>query len=440
MLDRIRGKIWFTRLLLLHRRSARAIEKWQSARLRDLVRHAAVHVPAYRDLFARSGIEADSIRGMKDLRRIPMTNKAFFLERPAEEYTDGSRRTHSVWKKTSGTSGRPLTLLVSDIFLDPYYADFVCFRFLLGTFVSPRPFQEARVAHINIRSARRRNQMFITIADFLSDPEKMIQKISAYKPTVLTSYTSILLELARKVSEHPELLPERVPYVCSFGEMLTPSVRRFLADTFRAEVYNRYGAGEVGAIALECDRHDGMHVNSESVVVEVVDEKGKALPPGQHGRIIVTDLLNYNMPFIRYDMGDRGVLTNEPCACGLETPRMWLEGRYSAYLTFGGRIIHHLEFDGALDGFMGVILQYQIVKLEEHILRVRVVPGPLFDASAVKRIEKNMREIVGDGVRVSVERVVRIPITPRGKSLIVSDESKPSREVENAGVTSTVAP
>lgn len=423
MFRRMREGIRLARFYLLHKRSIRAIEKWQSAQLNTLVRHAAEHVPAYRDIFATTGVSPETIREITDLPRLPITNKRFFLEREAEEYIDHGHRIHSVWKKTSGTSGKPFTLLVSNALLHPHYADFICYRFLLGLNVFPGAFNAVRIAHINVRAPRRKNQMFITIADFYSNPEETIRKIAAYKPDVIASYTTILLDLAKKVAENRALYTEKLPYAASFGEMLSPTTRRFIEDTLQCEVYDRYGGGEIGGVALECSRHNGMHVNSESAIVEIVDENNDVLPPGQSGRVIVTDLLNYNMPFIRYDIGDRGMLTREKCECGLETPRLWLEGRYSASLTFGGRHIHHLEFDAALDGFMNVILQYQIVKLSESSMVVRVVPGSLFDASSAQAIEAKICKIVGTGTSVSVEQVATIPRTARGKSRIVSDES-----------------
>jgi len=430
MFRQIRKKIGFARFLYLHRRNLSTIEGWQAARLRELTQHAKRNIPLYGELFSSVAFDPDTIKSLADVSRIPVTEKGVFLERLAEEYTDNSRSTHAVWKKTSGTAGKPLSVLVSDALLNPYYADFVCFRFLLGSFISFRPFRKARIAHINIRAPRRKNQLFITISDLLSDPDKAIRRIAKYKPNVVASYASILLELAKKVSENPDLLPEKPRYVASFGEMLTPSMRRFIESALECEVYDRYGGGEIGAVALECHRHDGMHVHCESAIVEIVDGDGNALPSGEYGRVIITDLLNYNMPFIRYEIGDRGMLVRDKCACGLETPRLWLEGRYSAFLTFGGRNIHHLEFDGALDGLMNVITQYQIAKLAQDHLKVRVVPGPLFDASSISIIEEKILQIVGPRMRVSVESVPSVPRTPRGKSLIISDESPDPEDEE----------
>src|SRR6185503_16423776 len=183
----------------------------------------------------------------------------------------------------------------------------------------------------------------------------------------------------------------QIPYIVTVGEMLSPAARRFLQEQFCGRVYDRYGAEEVGAVAVECSEHNGMHINVESVIVEVVDAQGLPVADGQKGKIIITDLLNFNMPFIRYDTRDTGIVRHDPCPCGLEVPRIWIEGRYSAFLTFDGRAINHLEFDAALDGFMNVIVQYQVAKIADRRVEIRIVPGPSFNSSSKEDIKGKIR-------------------------------------------------
>lgn len=423
LFKRLKKKLFLFRLLSLYRSPKKAIDAWQSKRLCRLVRHAGARVPFYRELFASHHLIPSSVRGLSDLSRIPITRKAMFLERPEEEYVNGSRRAHTAWKKTSGTAGQPLSFYVSSAILSSQYVDFACFRFLMQGSRSLKPFSKVRIAHINVRSPKKKNQLFVTIEEYLSHSKETLEKINAYKPDIVTSYASLVFDIAQKVHKDPTLLPHTPRWAVTFGEMLTPSMRTFIEETLRCEVYDRYGGGEIGAVALECAQHDGMHVNSESAIVEIVDEEGRSVPDGTQGKVIVTDLLNYNMPFIRYDIGDGGTLVSSPCACGLETPRLYIHGRYSAFIDLAGRKVHHLEFDAALDGLMNVVLQYQIVKTGTRSLCVRVVPGPLFDETSAKKIEESVRGVVGADVSINVESVPSIPKTPRGKSVILADES-----------------
>ena len=91
--------------------------------------------------------------------------------------------------------------------------------------------------------------------------------------------------------------------------------RRLLEETFGAEVFERYGSEETSIIASECSEHRGMHVADEHLIVEVLDERGLPVGPGEEGEIVVTDSFNRVLPLIRYRLGDVGV-RGEACPCG----------------------------------------------------------------------------------------------------------------------------
>lgn len=425
MLKEIRRLVRRWRLYNVHRFDPDRISEWQNNSLRRLITHAVAHVPFYRELYSENGIDAQSILTLEDLSTLPLTRKEMYRTRPTDELTRGDKAPIAPWKKTSGSTGHPLTILMSSIMRDTFYNDFVCFRFLLENRpITPWAFNSFRVAHVNVRARPRDTHLFITITDFQNDIDGTLKKISEFKPDVIASYTSILLDMARAAAADPALMPHKPRYCSCFGEMITPAVRAEIESGLGCELFDRYGGTEMGAVASECRMHDGLHVHSESAIIEIIDESGNALPPGKSGRIILTDLLNFNMPFIRYEIGDRGAITTDQCACGLKTPRLYLEGRYSAHLTFGKRRVHHLEFDGALDGLMNAVLQYRIVKESEGSLVVQVIPGPLYTESVLETIRERMLELV-PRVTVRVDLVDALPRTPRGKSQIVADVSEP---------------
>lgn len=420
---RLRRRIRFAYFHTVHRLSERAIRRWQGARLRKLIRHAHKNVQLWRDLLGEAGLDIEELRGLDRLKDIPVTKKETFAGRPVEEYVDTSRHIFAKWKTTSGTSGKPFTFLPGYEATNSHLIDFACYRFLYWNGLPLGEFATTKVARIKIRSKSSTYRKFVPVANFQSDPEKVYRELAEYKPVILDAYASILIDLARMASWN--ILPIlRIPYVVSFGEMLSPSSRHFIEKHLGCEVYNRYGTEEMGVIGLECAVHDGFHVHSESNIVEITDDSYTPVPAGQYGRIIATNLLNYNMPFIRYDTGDHGFMDSEVCPCGLKTPRIWVEGRYSAYLTFGaGRRIHHLEFDAALDGFMNTILQYQVAKKSETEVEIRIIPGMVFGPEARERVEKSIRTLVGDGITVSISAVPTLSRTTRGKSEIVVDET-----------------
>lgn len=419
MFRRLRQKILVAQFHTLHRRSLPAIEKWQKKHLQKLVSHALVNVPLYRELYGKSGISTKNI----ELSALPIIRKEMFLGRPAEEYVDNANPAHGWWKTTSGTSGKPFTFLTSNIANDKHYSDFSCFRFLMWEGASFRNISNTRIARIKVRAVTDENRLFIPISDFQTDPKKVLSMLMEFQPEIIESYSSILLELATLASKNKETTSLTTRYVIAFGEKLSPSARRFISDTFRCKVYDRYGIEEIGVVGIECNMHNGFHINSESVIVEIIDEKGVPLPSGERGKVVITDLFNFNMPFIRYEAGDRGILLEKPCECGLHSPRLKIEGRYSASLTLGGRRVHHLEIDAALDSFMNYVFQYQAVKISESGVVVRIVPGPGFRKEVVGNIKDSVNRLLGSATTVDVEVVKSIKPAPSGKSHILLDES-----------------
>jgi len=129
-------------------------------------------------------------------------------------------------------------------------------------------------------------------------------------------------------------LPEEVHglrAVFTTGEMLYPQQRELLRNRLNAPVYTYYGSNEIGGIAFECE-HGELHVTDEHILMETLNDADDPVWE-EPGRIVVTDLDNQAMPLIRYEIGDQGVLTREPCACGRSHTRLLrLCGRGQEYL------------------------------------------------------------------------------------------------------------
>jgi phenylacetate-CoA ligase len=423
MFKKLKESFHYAQFCILHRRSLRAISRWQSKYLHFLVKEAYKNVPLWRRIFSEMNIRPDDIRSIEDISRLPVTNKKTYLGLMPEEYFDGARVRGSFWYTTSGISGMPFSFLGDERLYLPKYVGFSVLRFLWWLGEWRRDLSLVKVARIKIRTTPSNYQFIVSVKDFQTDPRRALSDIAEFEPEILASYPSILLDAARMIEKDPTFPRPKPRFIASFGEMLQPSTRSYVEKVFGCEIYDRYALEEVGAIGLECSVHDGFHINCESVIVEVLDASNAPVLPGTTGKIMVTALFGYAMPFIRYETGDRGVLSYEPCACGLHSPRVWVTGRYSAYLTFPLRRVHHLEFDGAMDMFMNRIFQYQIVKKSDKEIIARIVAGPSYDDSVLKEVGKSLGTVVGPEVRVIYELVDKIPFTARGKSHIVVDES-----------------
>ncbi len=165
----------------------------------------------------------------------------------------------------------------------------------------------------------------------------------------LLTYPTMLRELAEAcLAENADL---GFDAVLTVGEVLTPEIRELCRAAFGARAIDSYGCQEMGKVAVECEVSGHYHVCASNVLLEVLDDDGRQVPPGESGRIVLTSLYNYAMPFIRYEIGDFGRLGG-PCPCGRSLPvlteilgrrrnmitlpdgnRLWLPGRALAALA-----------------------------------------------------------------------------------------------------------
>lgn len=160
-----------------------------------------------------------------------------------------------------------------------------------------------------------------------------------------------------------------------------------------------------------------MHLTAEDVVVEIVDDEGRVLAPGQAGEIVVTHLATRDFPFIRYRTGDRAVMDDSRCACGRGLPMLReIQGRATDFVRArDGTLMHGLALIYTLRDIHG-IAAFKIVQESLDLTRVEVVHGPGFDAPAARaRIEREFKARLGASVQIVVDAVDEIPAEKSGK-------------------------
>lgn len=364
------------------------------------------------------------IHTLEDLRKIPIVAKQTLRTRPLKELMhDLFSPAYYGWNRTSGSTGEPFRFPVSSltqILEDVRYSDFSRYRFFTW---AGMPIEDVRkkmrIAQIRITPYPTHTYLFLPIAEALRNPGEALQRLEAFRPDVIEAMAALLVELARAAADR--FNPLRCRYIVSYGEMLLPHQRKFIARAFGGEVYNHYGLEEVGVFGVECRLHQGFHVSEESHIVEVVDERGEPLPPGEIGRVIVTQFYNDVMPFIRYDTGDSGFVFRESCPCGLPAKRILIEGRRGAFLTVSSKKFHHIEFDGVMRHFSHAVLQYQAAKVAEHKIELRIVPAEGFHPAEIGRLQTRFREQLG--IAPDIVIVKHLSISSRGKTSVLIDET-----------------
>gem|GEM_PF-6392225 len=301
-------------------RSASTTKRRQSTLFRELVEHARAHVPMWKEPQALSLEKSSTADATFEIARLPVTSSYTYAKRPAEEYVDGSTQVSVRWRKVV-RNGVELHFLPSVRRFDRTYDDLVRLRFLLwrelGTDLSAIKTVQVNDSFLNSSSANLR----IATPDYVLHPDAMLTEIRQFRPDAIEADAAVISDLA-EMSSHRGA-PLRISYAVQ-NTVSTDLARTRIREQLGAELYSCYELPEFGVIAMECAQHDGLHVYSDLFIIEVLDEHGTSVREGEEGRIVITDLMNRAMPFIRYDTGDRAVLLSQKCRCGIEWPRLRL--------------------------------------------------------------------------------------------------------------------
>jgi phenylacetate-CoA ligase len=372
------------------------LEEIAGLKLGSLLKEARASVPHY-----------SALPRTDDLRQLPILEKSAIRKDPLSFVPSRLRREKLFGMESSGSTGFPLR----------FYFDQRDYNY--GTVLLYHSYTEAGLAPFDkvafIRTTRLprfplSGLLFRThYLPILGDEQKNLARIRELRPDILFAYPSALNILALHSIRDGKKTAIRK--VISSSEVLTPKIRKLAGETFGAEVRNYYGMNESWAVAWECEK-GGMHVNSDSVLLEIVDDKGEALPDGRSGHILLTSLWRRSMPFIRYRTGDIGSIGGRcPCGRGLKVLKT-LEGRSSDFIALpSGRIIARVKTEDALLASPG-IWQCQIVQEKDFSLTLYLVTR---DREASRGFKAAMEKLVGKEVPVTIVETDLIKKGPSGK-------------------------
>jgi phenylacetate-CoA ligase len=251
----------------------------------------------------------------------------------------------------------------------------------------------------------------------LQPAEAVADAMVAFAPDVVYGLPSALLEAGRALQLRGARLQLRMLFTS--GELLNGS-RAALTAAFDAPVYDIYGTSETKEIAWQCP-HGGMHLNSDVVRLEVLDDAGRSVPIGQEGNLVATLLVNRAMPLFRYLTGDRGALLSGRCTCGRSSPLLGIvSGRAADVLVLrGGQRISPYALTCALER-VGGVLRYQVSQLDPARVRVRAIAeGAANRETIAHEMRSALRFEVASFLDADVEFVDRLPTGPRAKFRVV---------------------
>lgn len=331
------------------------IYEYQLKKLKKLIDYSSKNVPYYEELFRKIKLKSTDIKNVDDIFKIPILTKETLQKENANLISKSFNWKFVKKSKTGGTTGVP-ALVYKDV-NDRSFTWASYYRWFewmgLEYFDSTTTFWGART----VLSTPLKSKIKDYLTQFIQNnivlnsfninektAEIYYKTISKQNPYLLKGYLSSLLDFAKFVESNNWKF-NKLKAISTTTETLLPNNREYLESVFKVPVFDQYGCGEISGISYECSKHEGLHINQEHVICEILDSQNSHLI-NQSGRLIVTDLDNYVMPLIRYENGDIATITDKKCTCGVNQPLMKsIEGRsIDTIMLKNGNKVHGVFF------------------------------------------------------------------------------------------------
>jgi phenylacetate-CoA ligase len=401
----------------------------QDEKLRRLVRHAYRNVPYYRGRMQERGLRPEDIRGQEDLHKLPFLTKADIRKHLYFDIMSENHDKAEVLRiTTSGSTGEPFVCYADRAQLELRWAatlraqEWTGYRFgdpCVRLWHQTIGMSKSQIAKERV-DALLSNRTFVPVFEMSEkNLTKMVETIAAAQPVLLDGYAEALDFLARYVASQAAV-PVRPKAVMSSAQTLPLASRRAIEEAFGCAVFDKYGSREFSGIAYECEAHAGHHVVAEGYIVEIL-KNGEPAKPGEVGEVVITDLTNYCMPFIRYRIGDLAEAMDPlaPCTCGRGAGRIGaIEGRVQSIIQgTDGRFVPGTFFAHYLKEFDHAIKQFQVVQEEPGAMTFRVVKGGRFSDDVLDEVLSKFREVLGGDLRIAVDFVDEVAMVRTGKRI-----------------------
>lgn len=384
------------------------ISKIRQKRLRRLLRHAYQNVPLYRDLYIQNGVSPSAVNSEEDLAYLPVVKKDDFRTyfQKQGDYAKNLGPSRRIAEVTSGSTGEPFRF-----FQDAEYrterlalgariwrwakADVYAAKLLIAPESARKYYPNSVFLHPHFVKAKKR--------EYLNQIQKLGIKFIFGSPLMTLDFLWEIDKLAGGTLRFEKAILG--------GHAVAPGVRGFLKERFGCEVFEFYASGETRMIGIECELHNGLHIQEDNLIVEIIDEENKIVPPGRVGRIVVTALSNEVMPFIRYELGDLGAILPNKCLCGKTSRLVLIEGRTNEALLLSpnGSGISPAVLRDILDKYFMYFQRYQLTQLSMECFELYLVPTKLYRREIGEEIASKIKKSIGNPVTLNVRCVDKLP-------------------------------
>ena len=397
------------------------LKNQQETQLKKLIYFAYENVPYYTKLFNRINVKPSDISAIKDLERIPILTKQIIKKNWQDFIPKNIDQIKCINGSTGGSTGAPLKYRMSN---EDYergsallYRGFGYGGYKLGDKIAVIA-GSSLVPTTKSETKRKIQDFFLNTRHYSSfemSEENLLKyfyDVNKWKPDFFRGYPSSIYFFAKFIQDNNLKLNFQPKAIFTTAEKLFDKQKILIEEIFKAKVFDNYGLNDGGISAFECKEHNGMHIDGERSIMKVVDDEGKQVI-NQEGKILATSLYNYSLPFIRYDAGDLGIISDSECPCGRKTPLLKeISGRVTDFLKLNNIVIGSPVLTVLMGKFD--IEQYQIIQNSPCSIVCKIVKCKIYRKEDEEFIIKSFYSHVGK-INIKFDYVDSIMPTKAGK-------------------------
>lgn len=407
--------------------------EYQNEKLIHLLDYAYKNCPFYTKAFDSRGLKPSDIKSAADLVKLPILKRQDLFDHREEIVSRAYDLNKLVKKFSGGSSGIQAEVYRNEnTFLeklgmswrhDSWMGRERCDKL---AYIWPAAMDLVPDASWKFQIKQRymlREMIYNAGAAKADQIKKIHENYTKFNPDYVKCFASALYLFVTSCQKLGlELKP--VKGVLSTGEPLYPYQRQLFEETFQTNIVDMYGARETGNNACECEKNNGLHIAVETCLVEFVKD-GQHVAPGEEGEIFITDFTNDAFPLIRYQINDYGIPLAGDCGCGRGLPRMTAGvGRIQddIFAPDGTRLSGVTLNVHLTNGLVVQIGQMQIIQRELDRFHVIITDDPKPTPAVYEYINKTMRDIISEDIKIDIEVVKEIPYEKSGKFRFIKSE------------------
>lgn len=323
------------------------------------------HQPAYREKMILADIRRESISGLEDIAKLPLTDKKD-LEKSYPFGMQAAPDTEIIRiNATSGTSGRMVIIpcTAADVEL---FERGLCRALAMQGCTETSKVQNAFsyrmfIGGMGVQGAAERLGA-ACIPTSTGNTERQIRFLRELGADILAATPSYALHIIEEMAQRGAL--DSIPLKSIFvaGEPCSESLKSKLETLSGATVYNVYGNAEMTNVFASCKYGTGMHIPEDMIYAEIVDENGAPLPSGQVGELVITTLKKRGLPLVRYNTHDIAVLESGECPCRRTSRRIRILGRSDGMIIHKGCKFFPSDIDRVIAAIDALNGKYKLLK------------------------------------------------------------------------------